>query len=50
VLRPAYSEVGPGANHNREVNGDKAYQTEDGGAHPALGYLCRVERSRSVTS
>lgn len=27
----------------RDVNGDRAYQAENGGARPALGYPCRVE-------
>jgi hypothetical protein len=50
VLRPAYDELETGANRNQEVDGDEAYQTEDGGPHPALGYPCRVERFRSETS
>lgn len=26
-----------------EINGDRAYQAENGGARPALGYPCRIE-------
>ena len=35
--------VGAKRFEKNEVNGDRAYQAENGGARPALGYPCRVE-------
>ena len=35
--------VGANRVEKREVNGERAYQAETGGARPAFGYPCRVE-------
>lgn len=51
AIRPAYDEWRPGKWDKERgypdkvymVHGEEAYQTENGGTHPALAYPARVE-------
>lgn len=44
-FEPAFEEwdrLHPGKKRNRKVDGERAYQIEKGGAHPADRFPCRV--------